>query len=86
MDLRTLSIEVDQARANGYAIDRAEHEAGIYCLAVPVYDYTRKVMAAISVSGPDLFELNDITTMLEKMQEASAMLSQRMGYAAPRGV
>lgn len=83
-DIRTLGIEVDQVRVNGYAVDRAEHEAGIYCLAVPIYDYTRKVMAAMSVSGPDLFEVNDITSMLEKMQEASANLSQRMGYTTPK--
>lgn len=83
-DLRTLTIEVDQVRANGYALDRAEHEPGIYCFAVPIYDYTRKVMAAMSISGPELFEAYDISSILEKMQEASANLSQRMGFTVPK--
>jgi IclR family transcriptional regulator, KDG regulon repressor len=34
-----------------YAIDNCENEDGIRCVAVPIFDHTGKVIAALSVSG-----------------------------------
>jgi DNA-binding IclR family transcriptional regulator len=36
----------------GYATDLEEFEEGLRCVASPVRDYTRKVIAALSVTGP----------------------------------
>jgi len=68
------------ARTNGYAIDRGEHTVGGSCLAVPIYDYTRTIMAAMSVSGQGLLESYSIASIVEKLRQASMELSQRMGY------
>ena len=75
--------EVIFARTHGYATDRGEHTLGSGCLAVPIYDYTRKIMAAMSISGHGLFENFSEEFIYEKMHDASLELSKRMGYTEP---
>ena len=43
--------ELMRTRQRGYAIDDMEHEFGIKCMAMPIFDRTRSVYAAISISG-----------------------------------
>jgi len=43
---------LETVRETGYATDLEEFEEGLRCIASPIRDYTRKVIAAISVSGP----------------------------------
>src|SRR5699024_3847325 len=38
--------EINFIQKNGYSLDREEHETGIYCIAVPIRDYTGKTIAA----------------------------------------
>ncbi len=76
--------EVDLARRRGYATDHGEHTIDSSCLAVPIYDYTRNVMAAMSISGHGLLENFDESYVFEKMHDASVALSHRMGYTEPR--
>jgi DNA-binding IclR family transcriptional regulator len=40
------------ARDAGFATDLEEFEEGLRCVAAPIRDYTRKVIGALSVSGP----------------------------------
>ena len=44
--------DLEKVRERGYATDLEEFEMGLRCIAAPVRDYTRKVIGAISVSGP----------------------------------
>ena len=39
-------------RERGFATDLEEFEEGLRCVASPIRDYTRKVIGALSVSGP----------------------------------
>lgn len=41
-----------EARQRGYAIDDAEHEISICCVAAPIFDNRGEAVAAISVVGP----------------------------------
>jgi len=36
----------------GYAIDNEEMDDGVCCVAAPIRDYTRRIIGAVSISGP----------------------------------
>ena len=82
--VEALEAEIEKVRACGYALDRCEHVEGNMCLAVPIYDYTRRTLAAMSVSGTNLLNLYDVDSIMEKTRAASIELSRRMGYTQPR--
>ncbi len=44
--------ELDRVRQSGIAFDREEHEPGIRCVAAPVFDESRSLVAGVSVTGP----------------------------------
>jgi DNA-binding IclR family transcriptional regulator len=51
-DVEELLRNLEAAREKGYATDLEEFEEGLRCVASPIRDYTRKVIGALSVSGP----------------------------------
>lgn len=53
-DKEKLREELRLTKERGYAIDDMEHEFGIRCVAVPIFNRYRQLEAAISVSGPSL--------------------------------
>jgi len=78
---KQLLTEIDEIKKNGYALDNEEHEENIGCIAVPIRDYTKKVIASISVTAilyrmklEDLLEYKNI--ILEKSYE----ISKKLGY------
>ena len=38
----------------GYAIDNEEMDDGVCCVAAPIRDYTRRIIGAVSISGPSM--------------------------------
>lgn len=44
--------EIIKVREQGFALDDEENEYDIRCIAAPIIDYSGKVIAAISISGP----------------------------------
>lgn len=46
--------EFARIRERGWAFDNAEDSPGIYCIAAPVFNQTREVIAAISISGVEI--------------------------------
>jgi len=76
--------EIRLSRKTKYAVDRAEHEMGVYCMAMPVYDYRSKIIAAVSISGlkESIYKENgekNRTALAYTCQE----ISKRMGYVLP---
>lgn len=51
-DRTALLAELDVIRREGIAFDREEHEPGIRCVAAPVFDARRSLVAGVSVTGP----------------------------------
>ena len=66
----------------GYATDLEEFEDGLRCIGAPVRDYTRKVVGAISVSGPAHRLSDDKIAQLvgPEVERAARALSARLGY------
>lgn len=71
--LEGLMDELEQIRENGYAIDLEEREEGVVCIAAPVYSISRKIVAAISISGPagriNALNFTDINKLLTEHAE-----------------
>ena len=72
--------ELAQARLNGYAMDNGEIEPGLICIGAPIYDLSHKVIAAVSVSGPDYRMTADQDDMIREIKKAAANISRVLGY------
>lgn len=51
-DPEALKSDLQIVRARGFAVDNEEKNAGMRCIAAPVFDMNREAVAGISVSGP----------------------------------
>lgn len=51
VDPETLQRELMATRQRGFALDRGESQLDRYCLAAPIFDYTERAVAAVSVAG-----------------------------------
>ncbi len=80
VDRVRLYEEFAEARSSGYAIDDGGIEVGLYCLAVPVYNYTGAVIGAISISGPSPRMLEQRDRMVDALTNAGDIISRRLGY------
>ena len=43
--------ELQKIRQNGYSTDNCEFEEDVVCIAMPIRDYTHKIIASMSISG-----------------------------------
>ncbi len=79
---------LQEVREKGYAVDLEETEPGVRCVAVPVFDYTTKVIAGLSVSGPvTRFSEERIEgELVPVLLEAGKKFSESMGYEIGRKI
>jgi DNA-binding IclR family transcriptional regulator len=73
---------LDQVRQQGYALDDEEFEEGIRCAGAPVRDYTGRVVAGVSISGP-AYRLTDgrlHSELIPLVREAGSKISAKLGY------
>lgn len=66
--------EIKEARWSLITYDRAEHEEEVYCLGAPIFDYSGKVIAAISISTTN-------KALVTKERYSSALLSTAKQYS-----
>lgn len=50
-DPNKLKIELEKIKTNGFAVDDGETHQGLLCIAVPIFDISKNVIGAISISG-----------------------------------
>lgn len=77
-----LKEELEQVRRQGYAMDDQEYELGVRCIAVPIMNHHRHVVASISISGP-LSRMGDLRLereLLPLLRESGAEISRRLGF------
>lgn len=80
-DRESLLREIERARRLGYAFDDEECEIGARCVAAPVRNYSGKIVAGISVSGPAT-RMTDahMHSNLPFLLDAAAQISYRLGW------
>lgn len=75
-----LMENLEDIRAQGYALDDEEMAQGVRCIAVPVYDYRNSVRYSIGVSGPKTnFSDRTIESYVRRMTETTRRLSAAIG-------
>ena len=50
--LEDLQADLETVRARGFSLDDEERTTGVLCIGAPIRDYTGRVVAAVSLSGP----------------------------------
>lgn len=74
-----IKAELKKVEVQGFSIDYMEFNEDLICIAAPVRDFTKKVVAAISVSLPENRYTEEkgkkiIQTLKEKTDELSGFL------------
>lgn len=78
-----LAGQFAEIRKQGYALDLEENMEGVVCVGAPIFDYSGKVVGAVSVSCPTV--RGDMTRLLElkdRLLEACTRISADCGYYA----
>jgi IclR family acetate operon transcriptional repressor len=77
-DPDALAEELELVRTQGYALDDAEQETGVRCVAVPVPG--APTLTAISVSGPEgRITRESIEHVVSHLRAAAPWLAQQLG-------
>lgn len=76
-----LSKELMKIKKSGFSYDNEECEIGARCIAMPIKDYTGRIIAAISISGP-VTRMTDskIDDMKIHLLRIHAEISKILGY------
>lgn len=79
---QALRTELAKIREQGYAFDDEELDLGVRCIAAPIRDYTRRIVGAISVSGPTMRVSNtrSESELIPLVLKSSEELSTRLGF------
>ena len=80
-DPRSLQHHIETVKAQGYAVDDEEYELGVRCVAVPVFDYRDKCVAAMGISGPvSRMSLESLPRVISSVQEIGKSLSTVLSF------
>lgn len=73
--------EIRKVKELSYAYDNEECEIGARCVAAPIKDYTGKIVAAISVSGPTARMTDEkCNFILKEVLDTAKKISTELGY------
>ena len=76
--------EIATVRAQGWAQDREENEPSINCIGVPIRGASGKVVAAVSVSVPNVvLSADQVLELLDPLQTVGEHISRDCGYRPP---
>ncbi|HTY21204.1 MAG TPA: IclR family transcriptional regulator, partial [Geobacteraceae bacterium] len=82
IDRETLKKQLKQIAEQEYAIDNEELDLGVRCIGAPIRDYTRRIVGAISISGPSM-RLTDErieNELIPLVKKAADEISTKLGY------
>lgn len=80
-DIYTLKNELVKIRDQGFAIDNEEWEEYLRGVAFPIYDYSNKMVAALSISGVSYrFSEEKIYSIVGEVTKITKKISELLGY------
>lgn len=78
-----LLLVLGQIRKAGLAFDHEEHQAGIHCVAAPVFDFRGRCVGGISITAPRVrVDVRTLRRYGEWLRDCAAETSRRLGGAA----
>jgi len=81
IDYESFLKELVGIREQGYAFSKGEREVGVTSVAAPIKNSGGKVVAAVSISGPDArFTEENIKNYKKLVAEGAAKISSNLGY------
>ncbi len=85
-DLDRLQTTCEQIRKQGYAVDDEEYHEGIRCIAAPVRNSDRRVIAAIGITAPaSQMKKAKIPPLAQRTLDAALKLSEQLGAPGLHG-
>jgi len=81
-DLPSLFSDLTEIKRRGYSVDDQEHENEVCCVAAPIFNMDGKVIAALSVSGPNIRmdPVRENTEAIKSVLETVSNISRQLGY------
>lgn len=85
VDRAALTALLAQVREQGYIVSADDLDLGAHSVAAPIWDYSGRVVAAISIAGPSVrFTEATIRRYVELVCEAADDISTALGYEEMR--
>jgi DNA-binding IclR family transcriptional regulator len=79
-DLAALKREIKLTHRRGCAVDDRERTAGVICIAAPIRDFSSRIVAAVSISGPDFrIARRGVEKVASVVRQAGQRASERLG-------
>jgi DNA-binding IclR family transcriptional regulator len=73
--------ELENVRKTGFAYDRNEYLAGIYCIGSPVFDAGGKAIAGVGMTGlASRFNRTNISEFKKAVKQCAVDISKAIGY------
>ncbi len=83
---KAFDLELDDVKARGFALDRAEQVHGTHCIGAPVFNQYGYPIAAIWTTGPsDRLPKTQFNKIGKTICNYADMISRRMGFEAMKG-
>ncbi len=81
-DQALLKKQLKEIADRGYAIDDEELDLGVRCIGAPIRDYTRRIVGAVSISGPSMRLTKERMEkdLIPMVLKAAEDISTRLGY------
>lgn len=87
-DRATVARLVEQARVDGYSVQRNETTQGLGVISVPLFQTGQQMVGALGLAFPShLIQAGEEPPLIDALQDAARSISQRMGCTVyPYGV
>lgn len=81
-DKNELKKHLAKVAEQGYAVDNEELDSGVRCVSAPIRDYTRRIIGAVSISGPSMrFSDERIDNdLIPLVKRAAEEISSKLGF------
>lgn len=79
-DKAKMSEELERIKDAAYAIDREEFELGLICVAIPIFNQRKEVVASLSASGPaSRFKEEEVQNYVATLQKGALAIQEKIG-------